>query len=435
MLSPNSFLLCTDKNAAAQSKKSSNEHTKTSQSANGHDLIQNQDRNGIDDSDDDSEGDDSDDSDDDEAVEEHNGAANNTEWPSSPPIPTNGELVTRRPEATSSSTTGPQWPSSTPLSSGSSDTMLSSPLSARRGKLPSVTQTRKHLARRPPEHSSLPSKRPDVRVSPMGAPSSTANGRRQSRDEFDPEPIEQDILELSAKYDDSVTHKHRESAGRSVAKVTSAGDTDRRRLKDHRTNEGLSHSVSSDTGNISSTSIGSSSRKRAAPTPLLPERPSRRSFTSASKSMDILPDRSVNAVALELDDARHHDRVRTAVGKTFLRIHDTDSLGDRTVHFGCRAGHPCRYHEGVPPMSRNPRVEVYHNTLSEGRKASLEEAEYILSQANCVWARRFTLFWDDWCRRKGGIEHEERSQVEWLLGSFPEWLQEAAWDCCPIMID
>jgi hypothetical protein len=77
--------------------------------------------------------------------------------------------------------------------------------------------------------------------------------------------------------------------------------------------------------------------------------------------------------------------------------------------------------------------------LSKDRHASLEEAEYILSQANCFWARRFTVIWDEWCKDIGGIEYERRSKVEWLLSpDFRDLLRRAAWDCCPkgvIMID
>jgi hypothetical protein len=82
-------------------------------------------------------------------------------------------------------------------------------------------------------------------------------------------------------------------------------------------------------------------------------------------------------------------------------------------------------------VPRDPQALVYRDTLIDGRQISLEEAEYIVSRANCFWARRLTVLWIRWCEERGGIDHEERSQVEWLL-SFPDSLRQAAEECCPI---
>jgi hypothetical protein len=35
-----------------------------------------------------------------------------------------------------------------------------------------------------------------------------------------------------------------------------------------------------------------------------------------------------------------------------------------------------------------------------------------------------------WCEDEGGIDDEERTQIEWLL-SYPDLLRDAAEECCP----
>jgi len=73
---------------------------------------------------------------------------------------------------------------------------------------------------------------------------------------------------------------------------------------------------------------------------------------------------------------------------------------------------------------------VHHNTLTADRGISLEEAEYIVSQATCFWARKFTVLWTTWCEEEGGIDNEDRSEIEWLM-CYPDLLRKAAREYCP----
>lgn len=109
---------------------------------------------------------------------------------------------------------------------------------------------------------------------------------------------------------------------------------------------------------------------------------------------------------------RNTDPTHFPSAKTFIQIRTLDKLERNDVHICCREGQPCRDHQYEAPIPRGPDAKVYRNTLHEGRKISLEEAEYIVSRANCFWARKFTVLWQNWCEALGGIENEERSQVK-----------------------
>lgn len=124
------------------------------------------------------------------------------------------------------------------------------------------------------------------------------------------------------------------------------------------------------------------------------------------------------------------ESARRISAKTFLQIRTLAKIERDDVHTGCQEGQPCRDYLHAAPVPRDPDARVYRGMLRKGRPISLEEAEHIVSQANCFWARRFTVLWTRWCEEVGGIENEERSQVEWLL-SFPESLRKAAEECCP----
>lgn len=163
--------------------------------------------------------------------------------------------------------------------------------------------------------------------------------------------------------------------------------------------------------------------------PLHFRRPSQRpAFTTIEHSTSpasALPSKSPAAVLTSATAGRSN-----VPDKTFLQLRTTEILEQGSTHPGCEVGHPCRNYAGRAPMPRDPRVLLYDNTLCKGRQASLDETEYILSRANCFWARRFSVIWTLWCEDKGGIENEERSQVEFLQ-SYPKQLREAANDCCP----
>lgn len=430
--------------------------------------MSNLDNNGIDDSEDDSEDDYSEDSDQDEDHHDrhHDRRENSTPWASSPPLPSINRRNTQHAESTASFSTGSTWHSSAALESSSSDRVVSSPLSERPGKLRSVTKVEKRRAQETSRQTILPSRRAgaqssssanvdqnpsslrqkflakeanshrlDPPTSSMGDSSSTNHDHRRSPDEFDHEPLEQDSRDLLAKYDKTVPRANRALGGAGVADATAAGDAGRQGISpEHRADGIMPQHPQSDRSDMSSVSVGSSGRKRAAPDLLLSPRPSRHCFASsgnaASNPMNILPDRSVSAAAPRWNTAPIDDTPRATAVKTFLEISTTAKIGRYAVHSGCCAGLPCRNHKGSAPVPSNPQILIYHNTLSKHRRATLEEAEYIFSQANCFWARRFTVLWAEWCRYKGGIENEKRSQVEWLM-SYPDVLVKAAKECCP----
>lgn len=450
--------LHTDHYTAVQRKKPSTGHTKISNGGDEYNFeISSRDNNGIDDSEDDSESDDSEHSDQEE--DGHDRSGNSTPWPSSPPLPPVNGRTAQHAKVTASSSSGFTLPSSTALDSSSSDRMVSSP----RGKLPSVTKLKERRAQEASKRTTLPSTRvgaqslstakshqnlsslqqrflakeanireTDASLSIMGALSSTTHERRRSRDDFEPEPIEQDLLDLSAKYDETVPRENRALGGAGVAEATAAGDAGRQGiLPEQRTNGSMPQHPQSDRSDMSSASVRSSGRKRAAPTLLLSPRPSRHCSASvdnlSSNPTHILPDHSESAAAPNSNTAPIGDTSRVTAAKTFLEICTTAKIKRHAVHVGCRAGLPCRDHKGPAPVPSNPRTSIHRNTISERRPATFEEAEYILSRANCFWARNITVLWTDWCDGRD----EKRSQVEWLLGSFPELLVGAARKCCP----
>lgn len=127
----------------------------------------------------------------------------------------------------------------------------------------------------------------------------------------------------------------------------------------------------------------------------------------------------------------HIARTHSTLVKTFLQIRTLAKIDRDAVHIGCKANQPCRNYRGPAPVPSDSQALVYRDTLIDDRQVSLEEAEYIVSRADCFWAREFTVLWAMWCDDKGGIENEERTQVQWLL-SYPGLLRNAAEECCPI---
>lgn len=117
--------------------------------------------------------------------------------------------------------------------------------------------------------------------------------------------------------------------------------------------------------------------------------------------------------------------------KTFLNIRSHTKIKPDFTHPGCTPNLPCRNHAGRIPVPRDPRVSVKHNTLSPQRQPTVEEAEYILARCNCYWAWKFTIIWARWCAENGGVEKQERSQIEFLLLDYADCLQWAARACCP----
>jgi hypothetical protein len=418
---------------------------------------------GIDDSDDESDDDDEDDSEDDHEDHQNEVAGS----PLRPRVPVNlasKESASRSALAAVTSAVDTFSPSYRSLD-GSSASSPSRP--DRRGKLPSVTKIRERLAQSVTTRSALfnvqaASKDPlsngtvsdgfNPAIEGTGAlrsrqelPTSATQDSRHSADEFEPQPIELDLLELSFKYDHLMTVNSRTptNALPHSARNMSTLDPEKSKTNSKHPNTPMPGLALNATSGANSALARLASRKRAASLPPLTERPSRRPacitpVSLAGNTTNKLPSSSASAISTAIAPLEDPPLSETTP-KTFLAIRTTTALNRGMVHSGCRAGRPCRDYKFGRPIPHNSRISVCDDTLTKGRHETPEEVEYILSQANCYWARKFTVIWNTWCEYKGGIEHERRSQVEWLLSpEFRDELRGAASDCCPkevIMID
>jgi len=331
---------------------------------------------------------------------------------------------------------------------------LSSPIpSERRGKLPSITNIRERLSRNyrgngPASHALAQCARErqngkddrfhrniDVDEAPQIQPRSSA-GQQSSGDNYTPQPIEQDLLELSSKYDHLESLKHRLTKNAVSASTKTVLDQE----------QGHAHTAVNQTAHHKSVQINpmvhfspgpaSPARKKrpASMPPLHRRRPFQRQVFMSSGNPASPTDGLTNAPPAApptfITPVRAEPTL-TRSPKTFLQIRALANIDPNDVHTGCQKGLPCRDYKDQAPTPRDPHAKVYRGTLLEGRKFSLEEAEYIVSRANCFWARKFTVLWARWCEEKGGIENEPRSQVEWFVTSYPELLHAAAKKYCP----
>lgn len=404
-----------------------------------------------DDDDDDNDGDESNDNTFGEAAEAGSQAVapGSHPWP---PFPTNlpvKNFVFDGITAATNSTTSP--------SSGSSTTFrvisASSPIrSERRGKLPSVSNIRERLSRnslgqasslaalhqrmRARQEDSLNHSRRDISVDETLQVQPEVTASQQSAGEnYTPQPIELDLLKLSFKYDHLQPLKNRNPQNAVSASASTAVNQEpgHARMAIDQTAQHMSlHNRP--TLHFSPDPPSPVSKKRPASMPPLHRRrpPQRQAFMkpgNPASHTSALPSTAPTALP-KLTAPGHVAPAHGSSVKTFLRIRTLTKVKRDAVHTGCQPGQPCRDYKSPAPMARDPHAKVFRDTLLDGRQISLEETEYIVSRANCFWARRFTVLWDNWCQGLGGIENEERSQVEWLL-SFPELLRRAAEECCP----
>lgn len=340
---------------------------------------------------------------------------------------------------------------------GSSQTVgglsLSSPIPReRRGKHPSATKSREQISRNSRGQASLLSA-PLQRVRARNESNGNSPGLNVDADEnvqiqpeqfgsqqstgenYTPQPIELDLLKLAFKYDHlkplkQQTPRNAVSASTSTTINREPGHAD---TAVDQTAQHMSVQIKR-TLHFSPEPPSPVSKKRpASMLPLHRRRPAQRQAFMRPDN----PASPTSALASTAPTARpslivpsNTDPTHISSVKTFIQIRTLDKIERTDVHTGCQGGQPCRDHQHGALIPRDPDAKVYRNTLRDGRQISLEEAEYIVSRANCFWARRFTVLWKNWCEELGGIENEERSQVEWLL-SYPETLWKAAGEYCP----
>lgn len=406
------------------------------------------------------------DEDDDDENEDESGSLFNAIGSSSwPPFPTRIAVEEACPSGVDDAINPPVevFPSPTAILIGSS---ASSPnLSKSRGKLPKVTGIKERITQRVLRQTALPSSTASAQRSGARDDSKEPKtcqrtddgdgtliidncktsrsqlGRKRdpqsSGDGFTPQTIEMDLLELSFKYD-HLEPLNAPAVGAAVSASTSTASVHEPENSLRATQLGPMPESPTYPNLDLATSL---SKKRAATLPPpLPGRSAQRPAFMAIENPDsptsVRPTSSA-AVVLKSTAAGRADTSSRSSNKMFLSIRTIAELERRGIHPGCQAGQPCHNHDGQIPVPRDSHALVYHNTLTKDRRISLEEAEFVLSRANCFWARRFTVIWANWCKDKGCIEKEPRSQVEWLL-SFPDLLRKAAKECCPkdvIMID
>ena len=322
----------------------------------------------------------------------------------------------------------------------------------RRGKLPCTTKTREKLSRGSMGQVSSPSallKRIRTRNNSNGNSSGSdidAEGtvqiqpersasQQSTGDNYTPQPIESDLLELAFKYDHLDPHKYRTQKN-AVSASTSATINRKSGHADTAVDQMAQHTSVQNkrTLHFGPDPPSPVSKKRPATMPpLYRRRPAQRQAfmrpDNPASPTSVLPSTAPTARP-SLIVPTNTNPTHISSPRTFIKIRALDKLERNDVHTGCREGQPCRDHKYEAPIPRDPDAKVYRNMLRDGRKISLEEAEYIVSRANCFWARRFTVLWENWCEDLGGIDNEERSQIEWLL-SYPEALRRAAEECCP----
>jgi hypothetical protein len=330
---------------------------------------------------------------------------------------------------------------------------LSSPIpSKRRGKLPSATKTIERLSRTSiGQASSLAAlhrrvrarhednenrSRQDIDVGETSRVQWELSASQQTAGEnYTPQPIELDLLKLAFKYDHLEPLKHRTPKTAALVSTSAAVNQEPGHTSTvvDQTPQQMS-AQNKRTLHFSLDLASPVSKKRPASMPPLHRRrpPQRQAFMepgNPASPTSVLPSTAPTAPQ-NLVGPTNTEPARRISAKTFLQIRTLAEIERDDVHTGCQEGQPCRDYLHAAPVPRDPDARVYRGMLRKGRPISLEEAEQIVLQANCFWARRFTVLWTRWCEEVGGIENEERSQVEWLL-SFPESLRKAAEECCP----
>jgi hypothetical protein len=294
---------------------------------------------------------------------------------------------------------------------------LSSPIRPERhGKLPTVTKLRERLARRTLQRtvpSSSSGSAPRVTVQHEGnkmescrkvdggaSGSSFSKSKasrshqtssaytpydRQSTDgSYTPQPIELDMLELSFKYDHLEPIKTRNPNDIIVASKSPAAD-----LEPEHPRRPIDQTVyhGSIRGHMLDPSLNTgytATRKRPAsmPPPHLTRPSQRQAFMTIGNSAG--PTRTLpDSAPVVSSNSTKVTPTNDPPAKTFLEISTTAKISPDAVHPCCRHGRPCRDFDGQVPVPRNPQVSLYQDTLTADHQIRIEEAEYILSQANC----------------------------------------------------
>ena len=258
-------------------------------------------------------------------------------------------------------------------------------------------------------------------------------------DEFPPEPIEEDVMELLWKHitpsmstEDSHprigvrlgrANRNPPALAQTIeADAVPCGLEDSRLGDEHSMRVEYSRPVTADGDGQSSITPR---RKRRADS--LAPRSKRLSLGLSGQG----PSCTASDPSPEPSTSRKEHPSSDVQRRTFISVRSLDRMQPKSTHNGCVAGRPCNHHRsGSRPIPRNPRAKVYHNSLDRTFPVTVEQAEYILSQCNCYWAWTFTRLWDAWCADTLSVDAQKLSQVEVLL-LFPNKLRGAAWDCCP----
>jgi hypothetical protein len=164
-------------------------------------------------------------------------------------------------------------------------------------------------------------------------------------------------------------------------------------------------------------------RKRTASRPNFHERASNRPSTESSRSSYGTFHDSIVITGQHRPDASPVSRVADSVTETKIDRGNT--------HEGCRINRPCTHPDHIPPRTE-VLVTVYSDTIDPSRSFTIGEVHYILSRCTCHWTSAFSKVWNGWREESVTPEDSELTKPEFLLVMWPEFLLEAARECCPI---
>jgi hypothetical protein len=164
-------------------------------------------------------------------------------------------------------------------------------------------------------------------------------------------------------------------------------------------------------------------RKRTASRPNLHERPSNRPSTESSRSSYRTSLDSTVITEKHRSNASPVSRVADSITETKIDRGNT--------HEGCRVNRPCIHPDHIT-SNTEALVTVYSDTIDPLRSFTIGEVHYILSRCTCHWTSAFSKVWNGWREESVTPEDSELTKPEFLLVMWPEFLLEAARECCPI---
>jgi hypothetical protein len=164
-------------------------------------------------------------------------------------------------------------------------------------------------------------------------------------------------------------------------------------------------------------------RKRAASRSNLHERARNRPSTESARSSYGTSHDNTFVTEMHRPDASPLSRVADSVKETKIDRGHT--------HEGCRINHPCTHPDHITPHTE-ALVRVYSDTLDVSRSFSIGEVCYILSRCTCHWASAFVKVWNGWREESIAPEDSDLTKPEFLLEMWPEFLLDAARECCPV---